>query len=60
MALGNEEFPEIDVSSPLLVKDYIIDTAYARQGANKDLKFIYNGIRPSDARDAYKGPVSYP
>ncbi|MBE3046621.1 hypothetical protein IMZ48_29645, partial [Candidatus Bathyarchaeota archaeon] len=59
MALGNEKLPEFDVSSPQLAKDYIIETAYPR-GDRQELNFIYNGIRPSDARDAYKGPVSYP
>ena len=57
MALGNEDFAEIDVSTNQRVKDYIVELAYARAG-RKELNFIYNGIRPSDAGTTVKGPVS--
>ena len=49
--------PELDVSTPQLVKDHILHLAYAR-GDSKDLNFIYNGIRPADAGGKWDGPVS--
>lgn len=59
IALGNEIVAELDVSTPQLVKDYIMEKAHPR-GEDRNVKYIYNGVRPADARGGWDGPVSQP
>ncbi|KAI0378558.1 peptidase S8/S53 domain-containing protein [Hypomontagnella monticulosa] len=49
IGLGNQRpLPEIDVSTPALLKDHIIKLAWPR-GNNQNMMSFYNGARPADA-----------
>ncbi|KAI2620878.1 peptidase S8/S53 domain-containing protein [Hypomontagnella submonticulosa] len=49
IGLGNQRpLPEIDVSTPALLKDHIIKLAWPR-GDNQNMISYYNGARPADA-----------
>ena len=51
ISLGSQGTYPIDVSTPERVKDLVLRLAYKRDGGN-DIKFIYNGVRASDAARA--------